>query len=68
MSDDRYEEVEIEVDNLKAQTEKAGLFVIDGEEVWLPWSQIGGGSNVTKNGESGVICIPRWLAEEKGLD
>lgn len=63
-----YEHVEVKVELLKRQTSKAGLFVVDGREVWLPWSQIAEESEVAKDGDSGVIYIPRWLAEKNDLE
>lgn len=67
MSDDRYEPVEIDVDEVKAVTDKAVLCLISGEEVWLPWSQISE-SNIQEKGDSGWIVIPQWLADKKGLE
>ena len=58
--------VEFEDVTLIRSTEKAGLFEIEGEEFWLPWSQIDEGS-VDKNGESGTLYLAQWLAKEKGL-
>jgi site-specific DNA-methyltransferase (adenine-specific) len=66
--DDRYEQVAIEVDELLRQTEKAALCLIGDEEVWLPWSQIDKGSEIAKDGDSGTVYIPRWLADDKGLE
>lgn len=68
MSDERFEKVRVYVDELKRQTEKAALCLIDGEEVWLPWSQIDEQSDIETDGDSGDAYIPLWLAEEKGLD
>lgn len=65
---DRNEQVEVYVDRLIRQTEKAALCRIDGEEMWLPWSQIDEGSEIAKDGDSGTVYIPRWLAVDKGLE
>jgi hypothetical protein len=65
--DDDYEQVEVFVDKLVRQTDKAALCDIDGDEIWIPWSQIGDGSGIEKDGDSGTIYIPRWLAEEHDL-
>jgi hypothetical protein len=48
------------------QTDRAGLFLIEGEEVWIPWSQIDENSMLDE-GEDGDIYIRRWIAIEKGL-
>ena len=58
--------VEFEDVTLEASTDKAGLFVIDGEDVWIPWSQVQDGS-VDKDGETGTLIITEWIAEQKNL-
>lgn len=50
----------IPVDSIKIETEAAILFVIEGDEVWLPKSQI-------VEYDADEVTIPRWLAMEKGL-
>lgn len=39
----------------------------DGTRV-VPTSQIRPGSEVTGLGDEGIIAVPRWLAEDRGLD
>lgn len=42
----------------------------DGDEEWIPKSQIDPYSDLTKDsekGDIGTLVIPRWLAEEKCL-
>jgi hypothetical protein len=63
----RNEPVEVEVTEVIAETDKAILCVIDGEQVWIPTSQIDANSEVWKYGDDGALVIPRWLAEEKEL-
>ena len=48
-------------------TDKGLLVRYEGEEVWLPKSKILEDSEVTEVGDEGILAIPRWLAEEKGL-
>ena len=49
-------------------TDSAGLYrTEDGTEVWVPWSQVDDRS-VDKDGASGELWIPRWLAESKDLE
>ena len=68
MGSEKYDTVIIEDVTLKRSTEKAGLFQNeDGDAFWIPWSQLKDDS-VDKDGESGEIRIPRWLAEEKYLE
>ena len=49
----------------KTETEKAVLVEIDGEDYWLPKSQIKG--SVTQANDDYECEIPLWLAEKKGL-
>lgn len=44
------------------ETDKAYLFHIDDEEVWLPKSQV---EDIRET--EGVVVIPLWLAKAKGL-
>lgn len=39
----------------------------DGEQVWIPRSQIGENSDVTEEGDNGELEITEWIATEKGL-
>jgi hypothetical protein len=54
------EDVYVEYDAVKAETPKAKLISVDGEEIWVPLSQI-------KEDDGSVVIIPRWLAKAKGL-
>ncbi len=49
------------------QTAKALLVDIDGDEVWIPQSQIDDDSEVYKEGTSGKLVISQYIAEEKRL-
>lgn len=48
-------------------TDKALLCLIDGEEVWIPTSQIHDNSEVYEVGDDGVLVITHWLATQKGF-
>ena len=54
--------VEIAYDRIKAKTDKAKLFVIDGEEYWIPISQI---EDVDE--ENHLVYLTQWIAEQKEL-
>lgn len=56
-------DVDIQYDRLKNVTKKAALFVIDGDEQWLPFSQIVAHDEAAKQ-----VTITAWIAREKGLD
>lgn len=49
------------------ETEKGLLVMYEGEEIWVPKSQIRPDSEVTEDGDEGVLAIPRWLADDKGF-
>lgn len=60
------EYIEFEDVRLIRSTEMAGLYEIDGSEVWIPFSQIDGGS-VDKDGETGSIYVTEWFCAKEGL-
>jgi hypothetical protein len=49
------------------ETDKALLCSIEGEEIWIPKSQIHDDSEVYEDGGEGDLVINEWLAIEKGL-
>lgn len=57
------------IDGCKAlkETDKGLLVEYEGEEIWIPKSQITEDSEVTEEGDEGILAIPEWLAEEKGM-
>lgn len=63
----RYTTVTVPNMKLIRSTENAGLYQDeDGDKFWLPWSQVRDGS-IDKDGQTGDVLIPLWLADEKGL-
>jgi len=48
-------------------SDKAGLYKIDGDEYWIPWSQIRDDS-VDRDGESGDLWITEWIADQKEIE
>jgi hypothetical protein len=51
-------------------TEKALKVDYEGEEIWIPYSQVDDDSEIYKKeqvGETGELVISEWLAKEKGL-
>jgi hypothetical protein len=40
---------------------------IDGEEVWIPVSQIDDDSEIFEEGHEGKLVVSEWLATQKGL-
>jgi len=53
--------------HVKAASDKSLLCVIDGEEHWIPQTQIDDDSEVYKRGDEGKLVISRWIARQKGL-
>jgi hypothetical protein len=58
------EYVEIECSR-ERETDAAVLIVVDGEEVWLPLSQIESMHFDARN--EGTVRVASWLARKKGL-
>ena len=48
-------------------TDKAVLIETEGEEFWIPQSQIEDDSEVWEEGDEGTLVITDWIAEKKGL-
>lgn len=68
VQDSRRDYVDLDVELVKAATAKAALCVIDGDEYWIPISEMHEpGMLLERRGQSGEITIPMWLAEDKGL-
>ena len=63
MSDD---EIEVEVDFIKHETDKAFLIEVDGEETWVPKPQILNAEDLEVGDESVTIVVPEWLADREG--
>lgn len=66
--DPKYDQVMIENATLKRSSKLSGLYVLeDGTETWLPFTQLAEGS-VDKDGDTGTLYIPRWLAEDRDIE
>jgi|SoiMethySBSTD1v2_1073268.scaffolds.fasta_scaffold5118883_1 hypothetical protein len=49
------------------ETELALLCVIDGDEVWIPKSQVMDDSEVNAEGDEGTLVVTEWFAVKEGL-
>ena len=58
--------VSLSVDVVEKETEKAYLFVVGGEKIWMPKGQIRNGE-VSEGDKELVVEITKWIAEQKGL-
>jgi hypothetical protein len=63
MKSDRHEAVRVEHCHCERETAKALLIGCEGEEFWIPKSQVLDESEVHGDGDEGDLVIPRWLAE-----
>lgn len=62
------EYVKLEDVTLIRSTEKAGLFDIDGDEHWIPWSCVEENEDdVAMDGQQGTIHVVSWFVEKEGL-
>ncbi len=59
--------VYVEVDRIMKETPKAFLCDIDGEEVWLPKSQISDPDDYEEGDVSVGLSVSEFIANEKGL-
>lgn len=48
-------------------TDAALLCRIDGEDYWIPQSQIDDDSEVWRAGDEGDLVVSEWIAVQKGL-
>ena len=58
--------IEVDIDGIKIETEKAILAIIDDEEIWLPKSQIEYDTDLELD-QVKVVEVTEWIAEQKGL-
>lgn len=49
------------------ETDKAILVEIEGEEFWIPKSQIDDDSEVYEKNQHGELVVSAWLAKQKGF-
>ncbi len=59
--------VHIDVDEIRRETEKAFLIVIEDEEYWLPKSQIADADNYNQGDTDCTMSITEFIAGEKDL-
>ena len=56
--------VDIPYDEVRHDTDFAVLFIMDGEEQWIPKSLI---ENISDEDGPGEVTIPEWFARQEGL-
>jgi hypothetical protein len=60
--------VHLDVDLVVAETENALLLEIDGDQHWIPRSQIDGPDKYEKGDKGVTVSVTEWIAKQKGLD
>lgn len=65
MSTERF--VAIDVDEVKAETLRAFLFIIDGAEHWIPKSAMEMEDQVSVGEKDVAVDIAAWIAKDRGL-
>lgn len=62
--------VTVDFDAVKVITEKAILFIIEGEECWMPISQISpeDADQYEVGDTDGSVSITPWIAKQKGIE
>lgn len=52
---------------VRRETTLALLCVIEGEEYWIPKSQIDDDSEVYEMGTEGKLVVSQWIADQRGI-
>jgi hypothetical protein len=61
--------VHLDVSEIKGESDLAFLVELeDGEELWLPKSQISDPQDYNRGDRNVTLSITEWLARQKGLD
>jgi len=60
--------VHVSVDKILRESDKAFLVFVDGEETWLPKSQIADADDYEVGDEDVTLSVTAFIAKEKGLD
>lgn len=59
--------VHLNIEEIKKETDKAFLVTIDGEDYWLPKSQISDAEDYCDGDQDVTLSVTEFIAEEKGL-
>ncbi len=67
--EDRGSDRTVTIENVECIRESANAILvrIDGDEMWIPQSQVHADSEVWRKGDEGKLVITKWIAEQKGL-
>jgi hypothetical protein len=59
--------IHLDVEKILQETDKAFLCLIDGEQHWIPKSQVSDPDDYYAGDKDCCISVTEWLAKEKGL-
>ncbi len=54
--------------NIRLKTEKSVLIEYEGEEIWLPISQMKEVDRIKVGDRNVTVCISEWIAKQKGIE
>lgn len=60
--------VHVQVERIVKETDKALLCLIDGEEIWIPTSQIADSDDYREGDEDCEISVTSWFARKQGWE
>jgi hypothetical protein len=59
--------VHLDVEEIRRETDRAFLLVLDGEEVWVPKSQVSDPEDYAEGDRDVSLSVTDFIAHEKGL-
>jgi hypothetical protein len=60
--------VHLDVEEVLRVTDKALLLRVDGEDVWIPLSQIDDAGQYEQGDHDVTVSVTEWIAKQKGLE
>lgn len=70
-SQDDFEPVELEDVAVKKVLDKSLLCVVNEKDIFIPKTEIRDHGDITaesEEGDEGTLIIPKWLAEDRGIE
>lgn len=60
--------IHLEVEKIVRETDAAFSLRVDGEDYWIPKSQISDPEDFEAGDENVTVSVTEWIARQKGLD
>lgn len=60
--------VHVTVEKVERETDAAFLLLIDGQQHWVPKSQISDPDVLDAGDEDVTVSLTEWIADQKGID